>query len=75
MDKKDKEEKEDGQAKAEKSEEKPAEGESEDKPKKDLNLDVKEKFGEPDYAGIAENGEFNLYKVSIHFQQFDLTKS
>lgn len=48
--------------------EKPAEPEGEEAPKKegpkeDPNLAVVEKFGEPDYASIAPEGEFNLYKV------------
>lgn len=32
-------------------------------------LEVVEKFGDPDYASIAPEGEFDLYNVSIHFNQ------
>lgn len=33
--------------------------------KEELILNMKERFGNPDYASIAENGEFNLFKVSL----------
>ena len=52
--------------KADKAAAKPEEGEKDDKPKVDLNLDVKESFDEPNYKDIAPDGELNLYKVSIN---------
>ena len=54
------------QKKAEKAADKPTEGEKDDGPKEDPNLDVTEKFDEPNYKDIAPDGELNLYKVSIY---------
>lgn len=33
--------------------------------KEDQILNMEETFGNPDYASIGENGEFNLFKVSF----------
>lgn len=40
-----------------------------DDKKDEEELEVVEKFGDPDYASIAPEGEFDLYNVSINFNQ------
>lgn len=65
-DKKESGQKADAKKPAEPTDKKSAEADKDAKSKDDPNLAVVEKFGEPDYAGIAPSGEFNLYKVSMN---------
>lgn len=52
------------QKKADKAAEKTGETATGDGSKNDPNLEVEEKYDEPNYKEIAPDGELNLYKVS-----------